>query len=137
MSSRLLALAALLSGCAGSAASTTAVTAAEVPSPSATTAREAPNVEAPAGALACRVQTRDEGTTELYLEWQGSVAKGVLRRIAPSGEVTTQRVRAERYQNMIIADDVGATDLAVHAATVAEVKGKTRMRVAEGWATCQ
>jgi len=147
--STLTGLAALaLVACAAPASQTT-VTAANVsasPAPvDAPVAKEsaAPSEARPAappGQLACRAETRDEGTMELYLEWNGATAKGVLRRTAPSGNVTEQNVTAERHQNVIIADDVHATDLVVHAATVADIGGKKRIRLGEwssAWTECR
>jgi hypothetical protein len=132
-----------LAACAAPTSQTT-VTAASVPAPAAPYAKEAAaerTTTSPPGPgqLACRAETRDEGTTELYLDWQGSTAKGILRRIAPSGNVSEQTVTAERYKSLIIADDINATDLAVHAATIAEVGGKKRIRLAEvsAWADCR
>jgi hypothetical protein len=136
-----------LAACAAPTSQTT-VTSASVPAPAAAPAAPAAKeaavetTTAPPpgpGQLACRAETRDEGTTELYLDWHGSTAKGLLRRIAPSGNVSEQSVTAERYKSLIIADDVNATDLAVHAATIAEVGGKKRIRLAEvsSWAECR
>jgi hypothetical protein len=49
-------------------------------------------------------------------------------------------VTAGRYKSRIIADDVSSTDLATHAAVVAETQGKRRIRIEEmgqaRWATC-
>ena len=96
-------------------------------------------VDAPEGELVCRTASND-GTSELYLTWTGNEARGTLRTIAPSGAVTDLKVRAERNNARIIADDVGSTDLVSHAAVVAEQNGKRRIRLEEmgsaRWATC-
>ena len=84
---------------------------------------------APAGKLACRTRTSADGTTELFLDWNGKVATGVLRRSAPSGMVYEQPVRAERYQGTIVVDEPSSEDLASHAAMVVEQNGKLHMRV--------
>jgi hypothetical protein len=133
-------LVALALGACAAPASQTTVTSAAVSSPTvAPAAKEAEKTAAGPGQLACHAESRDDGTTELFLDWAGSTAKGVLRRTAPSGNVTEQTVRAERYKGLIIADDVLATDLAVHAATLVEVGGKKRIRVGETaiWAECR
>jgi hypothetical protein len=91
------------------------------------------------GQLVCRTTNSNDGTTELFLEWSGTSAKGLLRRTAPSGMVHEQNVRAERYKGAIVADDVNSTDLVVHAATVAEHNGKQHIRLGEaggGWVRC-
>lgn len=93
----------------------------------------------PDGELACRAKTA-EGTTELYLQWKGAEAKGVLRTIAPSGAMTELHVNAQRYKQSIIADDVNASDLVAHAATVVDDHGKKRMRSGDDephWADCE
>jgi hypothetical protein len=92
----------------------------------ATPSSEAP---APAGKLVCRTKTCVDGTTELYLDWNGKVATGVLRRSAPSGMVYEQPVRAERYQGTIVVDEPSNEDLASHTAMVVEQNGKLHMRV--------
>lgn len=130
--------------CAPPPTASTAITAAEVSRPS---PAEAPPVaeaveasEVPAGQLACRTKSRVDGTSELYLEWNGGVAKGVLRRAAPSGMVYVQRVQAERSNGMIVADDAGETDLVVHAAVVRQENGKQLMRLGDGtqsWSICE
>lgn len=84
---------------------------------------------APAGKLVCRTKNCVDGTTELYLDWNGKVASGILRRTAPSGMVYEQPVRAERYQGTIVVDEPACSDLASHAAMVVEQNGKLHMRV--------
>lgn len=89
--------------------------------------------------LVCRAKSSSEGTYELVLHWQGSTAKGALRQIAPSGNVTEQTVRAERQGSTIIADSIWEKDLAVHAAIVAEKSGKKYMRAGTdgAWRACE
>ena len=137
-----LAATAALFGCAPVQTGRTTLTSTDVPSPE---PREAPRAEAapPAldalpGELACRTTSIHEGTTELYLEWNGDAARGSLRTVAPSGNVTTERVRAERYKRMIVVDYPNAADLVTHAAVVGEDDGKKVMRVggAENFRAC-
>jgi hypothetical protein len=89
--------------------------------------------------LVCRTVS-SEGTMELFVEWDGNEGKGSLEHVAPSGNVTKQRVRAERLKNMIVVDELGQRDLVVHAAVVAEKDGKRYMRVGSDgspWNACQ
>jgi hypothetical protein len=124
--------------CAPGSAATT-VTAADVPAaPASREAAAAP--EALPGKLVCRTTSIQEGTTELFLDWNGTSAKGFLRHIAPSGNTTIKNVKAERYKGMIIADDTLNVDLVVHAATIAEYEGKPHMRLGDykqSWAKCE
>jgi hypothetical protein len=144
-----------LVGCAskGSASSTTTMTAADVQSQS----TKSETIEAPAsreaaptagassaraeelpGQLVCKTSNRDIGVQELRLEWNGNEAHGTIRTIAPSGETTVQRVTAEKYRGMIVIDEPGNVDLAVHAAIVAPSNGKQAMRIGSGmFATCE
>jgi hypothetical protein len=138
-----------LVGCASQAktASTTSMTAADVDQDKSATAETTPasREAAPAakaeelpGQLACKTSNRDSGTTELRLEWNGNTATGTLRTIAPSGETTTQRIKAERYRGMIVVDEPGQEDLTSHAAIVAPSKGKQAMRVGSGmYSACE
>ena len=116
-----------------------ASTAAEPTSPAA--AADTANVgETPAGQLICRVKTTSDGTSELYLTWDGATATGVLRRSVPSGMVYVQRVQAERAGAMIVADVPGESDLVSHAATVRTENGKQYLRLGEGsraWSACE
>jgi hypothetical protein len=111
------------------------LTAAELSAPAAapetepTPARDEATAAPAPGKLVCRTTNRVDGTTELYLDWNGKVASGVLRRTAPSGMVYEQVVRAERYQGTIVVDEPECTDLASHAAMVVEQNGKLHMRV--------
>ena len=133
-------------GCAPNAGSTT-ITAADVASAtppgetqSATAAGAAAPSELPAGQLVCRTQSRVEGTSELFLDWTGETATGSLRRVAPSGMVYVQPVRAERAGGMMIVDATCETDLVVHAAIVRQDNGKQLMRVGDGnqsWWACE
>jgi hypothetical protein len=140
-----------LVGCASKAntASTTTMTAADVQSTkssseAAPASREASREVSPAkleelpGQLVCKTSNRDDGVTELRLEWNGSSANGTIRTIAPSGEATVLRVKAERYRGMIVVDEPGQEDLVKHAAVVAPSNGKQAMRVGSGmYATCE
>lgn len=102
----------------------------DAPAPAAREASASSEAAAPAPAkLVCRTKTSTDGTTELYLDWNGKVASGVLRRTAPSGMVYEQPVRAERYQGTIVVDEPNVEDLASHAAMVVEQNGKLHMRV--------
>jgi len=117
------------------------VTAKEAPSNAPSDGEAAPTIaeERPAGELVCRIDG-PEGKAELYLDWKKSSATGVLRIVAPSGNVTEHKVEAERYQGMIIADDIHSRDLVVHAATVRDHEGKRYMRIGEwsqSWTACQ
>lgn len=89
--------------------------------------------------VACRTRSIHQGTTELVLRWEGTTAKGMLQRTAPSGNVTTTNVRAERHDGMIIADDVFETDLVSHAAVVRVDHGKRYMRTdaSSPWLACE
>src|SRR5689334_17370507 len=89
--------------------------------------------------LVCRT-TSAEGKMELSLAWDGSEAKGSLAHTGPSGNLTSQRVKAERFKTMIIVDDVNQQDLTTHAAVVAEKDGKRYMRVGDDsrpWRACE
>jgi hypothetical protein len=99
----------------------------------------APALDPLPGQLACRTKTDEGMTAELSLEWSGESAKGVLRTVAPSGMVYEQRVRAQKYEGRIIADDPRSTDLASHAASVVSHDGKRYMRLGgpnERWSAC-
>jgi len=86
----------------------------------------------------CKTSSRDDGKTELRLEWDGSSAHGTIRTIAPSGETTVPHVKAERYRGMIVVDEPGQEDLVKHAAVVAASNGKQAMRVGSGmYVTCE
>ena len=128
----------------GAVAAPTMLTAAELTSSSAASAtspaespasREASaragtsEAAAPAGKLVCRTHNCVDGTTELFLDWDGKVASGTLRTTAPSGMIYEKKVRAERYQGTIVVDEPSCTDLAEHAAMVVEQSGKLHMRV--------
>jgi hypothetical protein len=122
--------------------SETARTAAPAPA-----SREASNAaaddasqDAPRGQLVCRTKSLVDGTSELYLEWNAEGATGTLRRVAPSGMVYVQPVKAQRYKTMILVDEPSSEDLVTHAAVVASQNGKQHMRVGDAdqrWTTCE
>ena len=92
------------------------------------------------GKLECRTKSSTEGTSELFLEWNGKSAKGVLRRVAPSGMVYVQPVTAERSGALVVADATcGETDLVAHSATIAQANGKNHMKLGDGrmWLACE
>lgn len=96
----------------------------------------------PTGQLACRTKTPVDGTIELFLEWKGTDGKGVLRRVANSGELYLKKVRAERAKTLIVVDDLAATtvDLTAHTAIVGEQSGKRYIRLGEWkdqWSACE
>lgn len=88
--------------------------------------------------VACRTHSNN-GTMELSLKWDGSNAKGTLQQTAPSGNVTTTQVKAERADGLIVADDVFASssDLVSHAAVVKTANGKKYMRTDSAWLACE
>ncbi len=92
---------------------------------------------APPGQLVCRTKSIVDGTTELFLDWKGTSAKGTLRRSAPSGMVYVQRVEAERADSLIIVDEPDNQDLMNHAAVVGKQDGKTLMRTNGTWTPCE
>lgn len=123
-------------------------TGAEVEPPSvvpATSAEPAPEAAAPAetppGRLVCRMTDAVDGTSELYLDWSGSQAKGVLRQTAKSGMVHVERVKAERAGGLIVVDEPAETDLVTHAALLQQLNGALQMRLGKGmsgsWARCE
>lgn len=135
----------------------TSTTAADVSSASPTTsvgvpatreaaaeASDTARTEAPApalpGQLVCRTKGAVDGTTEVFLEWNGNSAKGTLRREAPSGMVYVQRVQAERAGSLIIVDEPSNEDLMSHAAVIGKQDGKTLMRIGgagQPWTACE
>jgi hypothetical protein len=127
-------------------AAATTTTAADVSSASPTVPEAAPAAEteapapAPPGQLVCRTKSVVDGTTEVFLEWNGSSAKGTLRREAPSGMVYVQRVQAERAASLIIVDEPSNEDLMSHAAVIGKQDGKTLMRLGgagQPWTPCE
>lgn len=106
---------------------------------------EAPAVVAaepavPAGQLVCRSSSREDGATELYLEWKNETGKGLLRRRAPSGMLYEQTVEAERGDGIIVVDRPGNDDLTDHAAVIRVVNGKPHIRIGDrghSWSTCE
>ncbi|MBX3232105.1 MAG: hypothetical protein KIT84_19680 [Labilithrix sp.] len=137
----ILAFGSMAVACASSttnAVGTTTVTSSEVAEPE--SRESSPRAEEPTGQRVCRTTNIHDGTTELFLDWKKGSATGLLRRTAPSGVVTEQKVNAERVKGSIIADDVHSQDLAVHAAQVRDHKGRTYMRLGEsksGWFPCE
>ena len=114
----------------------------EVPAPR--EAAPAAEAEAPApalpGQLVCRAKSVVDGTTEVFLEWNGKSATGTLRREAPSGMVYVQRVQAERADSLIIVDEPGNEDLMSHAAVIGKQDGKTLIRIGgagQPWTPCE
>jgi hypothetical protein len=131
--------------CAPSPAAPAATTAAELRAAAdapilAAGTKDVDDVERPVGQLVCTTKNGPDGMSELYLEWNGASATGVLRRTVPSGMVYLQRIQAERSSGMIVVDDARETDLVVHAAVVRQENGKQLMRIGDAtthsWATC-
>jgi hypothetical protein len=137
--------------CAPPHTAATTITAAELPAlketppaaaPIAVPERAAPTTaaEAPPGQLVCKTKSGVDGTTELFLEWSGAEAKGVLRRVAPSGMAYLTSVRAQRHRSIIIVDEPNELDLMTHAALVTTQGGKQLMQLGGGdhvWSTCE
>jgi type IV pilus biogenesis protein CpaD/CtpE len=136
-------LATSLFACASDPPAQVTLTAADMVKPAAVAEAPAPKeappaIPAEAGDLVCRVTTKTEGNVELYLKWTNGSAKGVLRTVAPSGNVTTQNVGADSYQGLIVVDDVLSGDLVEHAAVVRNHDGKRSIRLnGTTWLTCQ
>lgn len=124
------------------AASTTSTTSAEYAGTggeNAAAREEAAAADGSVGQLVCQTSSKTDGTLELRLDWKGTTAAGTLRRVAPSGAVTEQRVTAEQFEGKIVADDIWSKDVAVHAAVVRQLNGKKQITVgdaAQGWKTC-
>ena len=115
----------------------TTTTAADLPGstalPSAPRGAESPatvdELDAPRGQLVCRIKNL-QGTTELFLDWNGEAAKGRLHTVTTSGMVYDQRVNAERGANgLIVVDEPGTSDLVCHAAVIAPHNGKQHIRL--------
>ena len=114
----------------------------EVPAPREAAPAAEADVPAPAlpGQLVCRAKSVVDGTTEVFLEWNGKSATGTLRREAPSGMVYVQRVQAERADSLIIVDEPGNEDLMSHAAVIGKQDGKTLIRIGgagQPWTPCE
>lgn len=90
------------------------------------------------GKLVCRAPRADRGSYELRLTWTNGTAKGVLRDIAPSGNVTTTNVGADSHGGITVVDELFNGDLAEHAAIVKNHEGKRLMRVngTGAWLVC-
>jgi hypothetical protein len=86
--------------------------------------------------VVCRTKNA-EGTNQLVLHWDGNSAKGTLEHKGQSGNVTTTKVRAERHEGLIIADDVFQQDLVSHAAVISVKNGKKYMRTESVWLACE
>lgn len=124
----------------------TTTTAADVEAPAsaegglAPVAREASYPSVLAGTLVCRTKSASDGMIELYVDAPGDVAKGTLRRVAPSGIVYLRAVRTERYKGTVYADEPSQTDLVAHAAVVAHDGDKLYMKAGDAkalWHPCQ
>ena len=134
-----LAFAGSLVACAPPRPAQVTLTSADVATESPAARESTPAADVPDGERACRATSAEGGTSELYLVWSEGKATGTLRKIAPSGMITDQRVRAERHKDMIVADDPASNDLAVHAATVASKDGKRYLRAGDWnqrWVAC-
>lgn len=90
------------------------------------------------GKLVCHATRPDRGSYELYLKWTNGTAKGVLRDIAPSGNVTKTNVGADSHGGITVVDELFNGDLAEHIAIVKNDDGKRLMRVngAGPWLVC-
>lgn len=136
-------LASTATGCASAnQVSTTTLTSASIDDKGIPSSREAEETAAAMreGELVCRAKTQFEGTVELYLDWKNGAAKGIVRRVAPSGDVHVTKVTAEKYKDAIVADDPASNDLAVHAAMVQMHNGRNHIRLGDWkqpWAPCQ
>ncbi|MDB4945058.1 MAG: hypothetical protein JWP97_4592 [Labilithrix sp.] len=143
----------LLVGCGGAAPEAAAkapaaTTAADVHGPAPASAEAAGAAEqasapsdAPPGRLVCRTTNAVDGTSELYLEWEGKEATGTLRQTTQSGMVHNQRVTAEREGNVILVDDPREhDDLVTHTAVLQQNGGSLQMRLGRGmsgtWGKC-
>lgn len=87
--------------------------------------------EVPAGpAATCRLKGEFGESIELFLDWKGDEATGQIKTTAQSGEVHVQRLRAQRADGLIVADDVAEPeDLVAHAALVKDHHGKRYIRL--------
>ncbi len=145
-----LAAALALAACASPRAASTTLTAADArdaepaaresaPEAAPAAAPAATAVDAPPGQLVCRTKDAFGVTSEVYLEWSGDGARGVIRSTAPSGMVSERRVHGERTRDSIVLDDPGQTDLVTHAAVLRTQAGKQHVRLADAgdaWSTC-
>jgi hypothetical protein len=121
----------------GAAAEPAAV---EAPAPREASSSSDLEAEGVRGQLVCRTKSLFDGTSDLYLEWNAEGATGTLRRVAPSGMVYVQPVKAQRYKTMILVDEPSSEDLVTHAAVVASQNGKQHMRIGDAdqrWTTCE
>ena len=122
----------------------TVTTSAEVP-PSTPVEEAKPEpkaAEVPSGpAATCRIKGEFGEVTELFLDWKGDEATGQIKTTAQSGEVHVQRLRAQRADGLIVADDVAEPeDLVAHAALVKDHHGKRYIRLGSWnapWKQCE
>jgi hypothetical protein len=129
-----------------------ALTAADVPAaapaPAPAAEPEAP-APAPADALAalppppgrreCKATSPFGVTSELFLEWNGTSATGVLRSVAPTGAVTDKAVSAERHDGTVFVDDPNLVDLVTHVAILRSLSGAQHLRFGDEktWLRCE
>ena len=95
------------------------------------------DTDRPAGDLVCRTEKPNGSSMELFVKWDAEDSRGTIRETAVTGLVHLRRVRAERDGKLVIADDLGQRDLAVHAAVVAERDGKKVMKVDDNFFPCR
>jgi hypothetical protein len=129
----------------------TVTTSAEVPSAEATPPAPAPEQPMPetkaaepastGPAATCHLKGEFGETIELFLDWKGDEATGQIKTTAESGEVHVQRLRAQRADGLIVADDVAEPeDLVAHAALVKDHHGKRYIRLGSWnapWKQCE
>src|SRR5512140_1252996 len=148
--------AASLAGCAETrAAAPTALTSADVPAAkapepapetqAAPPADEEPSAPAPAalptppGRRVCKATSPFGVTSELFLEWSGESASGVLRSVAPTGVVTDKKVAAARHDGTTLVDDAQQMDLVSHIAFLRTLDGALYLRFSDetAWLRCE
>jgi hypothetical protein len=93
----------------------------------------------PPGRRACKAKSPFGVTSELFLEWNGETATGLLRSVAPTGVVTDKKVTATRHDGTILVDDAAHDDLVTHMAFVRTLDGAPYLRFADesGWQRCE
>jgi hypothetical protein len=145
--------AALLAACAETRTAAPTLTSADVPAAHGPTpetlaappADEAPPASAPAalptppGRRACKATSPFGVKSELFLEWSGETATGVLRSVAPTGVVTDKKVTAARHDGTILVDDALHDDLVSHVAFLRTLDGAPYLRFSDetGWLRCE
>ena len=99
----------------------------------------APALPTPAGRRECKATSPFGVSSELYLEWNGSSATGVLRSVAPTGAVTDKIVSAERHDGTIFVDDPNLVDLVTHVALLRNLSGAQHLRFGDEktWLRCE